>query len=121
MNKYIYKKIILIIIVLNLFIINIYAAIVSDNDGASFVTKAEFEALKSDFASQVNNYSSSIDKKIDGAIASYFAGIRLETKSQLESLLNKINDACTDSYISSGTEKKYGYRCMAKSYTCSAA
>ena len=31
--------------------------------------------------------------------------------------MNKINDVCTDSYISGGVEKKYGYRCMAKSYT----
>ena len=57
--------------------INSFAAIVSDNDGAAFVTKAEFDALKSNFASQVDQYNTSIDSKIDGAIASYLAGINI--------------------------------------------
>ena len=57
--------------------IDTLAAVVSDNDGAAFVTKAEFEALKTNFATQINNYNDSIDKKIDGAIASYLAGIQL--------------------------------------------
>lgn len=48
-----------------------FAAIVSDNDGSAFVTKAEFEALKSSFNKQINNYNKSLDNKIDGAIASY--------------------------------------------------
>ena len=52
-----------------------FAAIVSDNDGSAFVTKAEFEAMKKDFAEQVDNYNSSIDSKIDGAIASYLAAL----------------------------------------------
>ncbi len=117
-KKYFKLNVIILFAVIAIFLPRLcVAAIVSDNDGPAFVTKAEFESLKENFAKQVDNYSDSIDKKIDGAIASYLAGIRLETKSQLESLLNKINDACTDSYISSGTEKKYGYRCMAKSYT----
>ena len=60
--------------------INSFAAIVSDNDGAAFVTKAEFEALKKDFADQITNYNSSIDSKIDGAIAQYLAGTRLSKK-----------------------------------------
>ena len=54
---------------------------VSDNDGAAFVTKAEFEALKENFAEQIEDYNTSIDSKIDGAIASYLAGIQL-TKEQ---------------------------------------
>ena len=54
--------------------INSFAAVVSDNDGTAFVTKAEFEALKQNFADQVTNYNDSIDSKIDGAIASYLAG-----------------------------------------------
>ena len=60
--------------------INSFAAIISDNDGAAFVTKAEFEALKRDFADQIDNYNTSIDSKIDGAIASYLAGIKLQKK-----------------------------------------
>ena len=54
-----------------------FAAIVSDNDGAAFVTKAEFDALKNNFANQVDQYNTSIDSKIDGAIASYLAGVNL--------------------------------------------
>ena len=60
-----------------LFSIESFAAVVSDNDGAAFVTKAEFEALKENFANQVTNYNASIDSKIDGAIASYLAGTRM--------------------------------------------
>ena len=57
--------------------INSFAAVVSDNDGAAFVTKAEFEALKENFNNQIVNYNNSVDGKIDGAIASYLAGINL--------------------------------------------
>ena len=64
------------------------AAIVSDNDGAAFVTKAEFEALKDNFANQVEQYNDSIDGKIDGAIASYLAGITLSKKSELEPIVS---------------------------------
>ena len=61
-----------------LFSINSFAAVVSDNDGSAFITKAEFEAMKKDFDSQIDNYNNSIDAKIDGAIASYLAGTRLK-------------------------------------------
>ncbi len=54
-----------------------FAAVVSDNDGSAFVTKAEFEALKNNFSSQIDNYNTSIDSKIDGAIAAYLAGLKL--------------------------------------------
>lgn len=57
--------------------VNSFAAIVSDNDGSAFVTKAEFEALKNSFSKQLDDYNASIDGKIDGAIASYLAGIKL--------------------------------------------
>ena len=53
------------------------AAVVSDNDGSAFITKAEFEAMKKDFNEQIDNYNTSIDSKIDGAIASYLAGINI--------------------------------------------
>ncbi|MBR0038481.1 MAG: hypothetical protein IJP71_00575 [Lachnospiraceae bacterium] len=68
-----------------------FAAIVSDNDGSAFVTKAEFEAMKKDFADQVTNYNESIDRKIDGAIAAYLAGLRISTKYTLNSIINDIN------------------------------
>ena len=57
-----------------LFSINSFAAVVSDNDGSAFVTKAEFEALKENFDNQISQYNTSIDSKIDGAIAAYLAG-----------------------------------------------
>ena len=73
------KKLLALFLVVLISIDN-FAAIVSDNDGSAFVTKAEFETMKSDFAEQIENYNESIDAKIDGAIASYLAGINLATK-----------------------------------------
>ena len=70
-------------IILLIVAINVQAAIVSDNDGSAFVTKAEFESLKENFNGQIDNYNTSIDKKIDGAIASYLAGIRLTKKEPI--------------------------------------
>ena len=61
-----------------------FAAVISDNDGAAFITKAEFEALKKDFSAQVDSYNNSIDNKIDGAIAAYLAGLRLSDKTQVK-------------------------------------
>ena len=72
--------------------INSFAAVVSDNDGAAFVTKAEFEALKKNFADQIDNYNISIDSKIDGAIASYLAGIRLSRKEVLKDYVTQMQD-----------------------------
>ena len=58
--------------------INTLGAVVSDNDGSAFITKAEFDSLKNDFQSQIDQYNTSIDSKIDGSIASYLAGINIE-------------------------------------------
>lgn len=55
------------------------AAVVSDNDGSAFITKSEFDSLKNDFQSQLNAYNTSIDSKIDTAIAGYLAGISLKS------------------------------------------
>ena len=68
------KKLLALFLVVLISIEN-FAAVVGDNDGAAFVTKAEFEALKDNFSSQIDNYETSIDRKVDGAIASYLAGI----------------------------------------------
>ena len=57
--------------------INTMGAVVSDNDGSAFITKAEFDSLKNNFQSQIDQYNTSIDSKIDGAIASYLAGIKV--------------------------------------------
>ncbi len=67
-----------------LFSIESFAAVVSDNDGSAFVTKAEFEALKKDFEAQIDNYNESIDNRIDGAIASYLSGMQVKRKTELK-------------------------------------
>ena len=59
-----------------------FGAVVSDNDGSAFITKAEFDSLKNNFQSQIDQYNTSIDSKIDGAIASYLAGVRVAATSQ---------------------------------------
>ena len=59
-----------------------FAAVVGDNDGAAFITKAEFDSMKNDFQSQLDRYNSSIDNKIDGAIASYISGIKIAKESR---------------------------------------
>ena len=77
------KRVISLLLVL-IFSIESFAAVVSDNDGSAFITKAEFDSLKNEFQAQIDNYNTSIDAKIDGAIAAYLAGITLkkeETKS----------------------------------------
>ena len=56
-----------------------YAAVVGDNDGSAFITKAEFDSLKNDFQAQIDQYNTSLDSKIDGAIAAYLSGIRVST------------------------------------------
>ncbi len=61
--------------------INSLAAVVSDNDGSAFITKAEFDSLKNDFQAQIDKYNTSIDSKIDGAIAAYLAGIRVSKET----------------------------------------
>ncbi len=60
-----------------------FAAVVGDNDGAAFITKAEFDSLKNNFQSQIDQYNTSIDSKIDGAIASYLAGITVSSVDQV--------------------------------------
>ena len=64
-----------------------FAAVVGDNDGAAFITKAEFDSMKNDFQVQLDKYNKSIDNKIDGAIASYLAGLRVSREYKLRSTL----------------------------------
>ena len=63
-----------------------FGAVVSDNDGSAFITKAEFDSLKNDFQSQIDQYNNSIDAKIDGAIAAYLAGIKTAKTDTVSSL-----------------------------------
>ena len=68
-----------------------FAAVVSDNDGSAFITKAEFDSLKNNFQNQIDQYNTSIDSKIDGAIASYLAGIKVDKKTKQENLLERFS------------------------------
>ncbi len=77
------KRYIALILVL-LFSIESFAAVVGDNDGAAFITKAEFDSMKNDFQSQLDRYNSSLDNKIDGAIASYLAGVGVTRQRELD-------------------------------------
>ena len=67
--------------------INSFSAVVSDNDGSAFITKAEFDSLKNDFQSQLDSYNTGIDSKIDSAIASYLAGIKMETSRKISPII----------------------------------
>ena len=71
--------------------INSFAAVVADNDGSAFITKAEFDNLKNNFQSQLDSYNTNIDAKIDSAIAGYLAGINVESEKNIDSLLNKLS------------------------------
>ena len=77
-NNNLIKKIGIIFLII-VFSNNVFGAVVSDNDGSAFITKAEFDSLKNNFQSQIDQYNTSIDSKIDGAIASYLAGISVDT------------------------------------------
>ena len=76
------KRMVALFLVL-LFSIESFGAIVSDNDGSAFITKAEFDSLKNDFQTQIDQYNTSIDVKIDGAIAAYLAGIKVSTSEKI--------------------------------------
>ena len=81
------KRLVALLLVL-LLSIESFGAVVSDNDGSAFITKAEFDSLKNDFQNQIDQYNTSIDSKIDGAIASYLAGISV-AKTTTKSILTK--------------------------------
>lgn len=68
----------LLVVTLN---VNSFAAVVADNDGSAFISKSEFDSLKANFQAQIDNYNSSIDGRIDAAIAAYLAGIKISAQS----------------------------------------
>lgn len=84
--KILKKGIALMLVVILSF--NSFSAVVGDNDGSAFITKAEFDSLKNTFQAQIDQYNTSIDSKIDGAIAGYLAGIRISKTELLESLID---------------------------------
>ena len=87
------KSIIILFIIMLLEIENlVFAAVVSDNDGSAFITKAEFDSLKNNFQFQIDSYNSNIDNKIDNAIASYLAGISVNKTSIIRTAFNLEGD-----------------------------
>lgn len=81
-KKYV-KCIIPLILIANIIT---FAAVVSDNDGSAFITKSEYDSLKNNFQSQLDSYNTSIDAKIDNAVASYLAGIKAEKVTKLTNI-----------------------------------
>ncbi len=101
-------KIILALFLVVLMSIESFGAVVSDNDGSAFITKAEFDSLKNNFQSQIDQYNTSIDSKIDGAIASYLAGVNVAQKIEKQILFNSENSV--ESLVLSGDNAiKYVY------------
>ena len=65
-------------------VLEVNAAVVADNDGSAFITKAEFDSLKNNFQSQIDSYNTAIDSKIDNAIASYLSGLKTEVEVRFD-------------------------------------
>lgn len=89
------KRMIALVIALSLGTISSFAAVVSDNDGAAFITKAEFDSLKNTFQSQINGFNSNIDNKIESAINFYISGVKQEKTSKIQT-----------AFITDGKEKQ---------------
>ncbi len=89
----------LALILVLLFSIESFAAVVGDNDGAAFITKAEFDSMKNDFQEQLDRYNSSLDNKIDGAIASYLSGIKMPKQQILDILTKEWETVTMTSYF----------------------
>ena len=89
-SSFIKRRLALVLVLL--LSIESFAAVVGDNDGAAFITKAEFDSMKNDFQSQLDRYNSSLDNKIDGAIASYLAGVSVGRKIEINPLVNNYSD-----------------------------
>lgn len=107
------KKQVIIALLICSMVTSSFAATVSDNDGSAFITKAEFDSLKNNFQSQIDQFNSSIDSKIDAAIAQYLAGITVSSEQTLISLLSSegkyggyIEYWCSTTSDAFDTEKK---------------
>lgn len=61
-----------------------FAAVVGDSDGAAFVTKGDFESLKEEFDKKIDEYNNSLNQKVDGAIANYLSGLKVEEWEQMK-------------------------------------
>ena len=57
-----------------------FSAVVSDNDGAAFITQAEFDSLKNDFQTILNDFNTGIDARVADAIDTYVRGAKVGSK-----------------------------------------
>lgn len=94
MSMRIIKKLLVFILILDM---SVFAAVVSDNDGSAFITKAEFDSLKNTFQSQLDSYNTQIDAKIDGAISSYLAGIKVDKTTDVRTAFDIVGVSPVDS------------------------
>lgn len=88
MKKVIKRIIVLFIILASA--LEVFAAVVSDNDGAAFITKAEFDSLQNNFQSQIDSFNKSVDSKIDNTIANYLASVVIARNKVLSPNINEI-------------------------------
>ena len=83
----------LYIVVLNIIMcMASFAAVVSDNDGAAFITKAEFDSLKNDFQQELVSNNSSLDNKIQSVIASYIEGVKNQKTEVINPIVSNYKD-----------------------------
>lgn len=76
----------IILVICCIFSVVSIAAVVSDNDGAAFITKAEFDSLKNTFQSEINEKTSSIDSKIDLTISDYVKNVKQGSTTRLTNI-----------------------------------
>ena len=108
MRKHLIKMII-IIIVLSSLTINSFAAVVSDNDGAAFITKSEFDSLRANFLNTLGEYNSNIDTKINDAIQGYINGLK-DSKREITATLSPGEWECvSERYNSSNYTWRFKY------------
>ena len=86
------KKFISIFVIIIFGALNSFAAVVSDNDGAAFITKAEFDSLNNTFQAALNEFNTGIDNKLNDAISSYLSGIKQETEEAIKPLVANYKD-----------------------------
>ncbi|MBR1455514.1 MAG: hypothetical protein IJ593_12860, partial [Lachnospiraceae bacterium] len=74
------------------------AAVVTDNDGRAFISKAEFDSLKNSFQAQLNSYNKGIDNKIAAAITLYLSGLKIQKTEKIDPIYSVYYDSVTSKY-----------------------
>ena len=81
-----------VICLLLIICMNSFAAVVSDNDGTAFITKAEFDSLKNSFQTELDEYNSRIDNKMDDAISGYLSGVKASKLTEIKPIVSNYAD-----------------------------